>query len=122
MRVLAIAVVFGLAAGLIGCRSRPTEPRTVTLPAAPITDAPTAKIWISESGVIELNGKPAELEAVRAALVDLAKRKGVVLYGRDAAGNEPHPNAMKVIALVGSNRLPIRLSTKRDFSDAVVPQ
>ena len=52
-------------------------------------------------------------------LAALAQNKGVVLYGRDAAEEEPHPNAMQVIQLVVANRLPIRMSTKSDFSDAV---
>jgi hypothetical protein len=86
-------------------------------PAAP----PTVRIWVSRTGVIELDGKAVDLAAVGAALADLAKKKGAVFYGREDPGQEPHPNAMKVVQLVIQNRLPIRLSTKRDFSDAVVP-
>ena len=87
--------------------------------AKPPAPAPSARIWVSRTGVIELDGKQTELTALAAALADLAKRKGVVLYGRDDPGKEPHPNGMKVIQLVIQNRLPIRMSTKRDFSDAV---
>jgi hypothetical protein len=80
---------------------------------------PTVRIWISTDGTIELDGKAVELEAVSAALKELAARKGVVLYGRDAAAEDPHPNAEKVFRLILDNRTPVRISTKRDFSDAV---
>jgi hypothetical protein len=62
-----------------------------------------------------------DLDGLAAALTELAKRHGVVLYGRDDPTREPHENAAKALNLVIQNRLPIRLSTKRDFSDAVSP-
>jgi len=86
---------------------------------AMLAAAPRVRIWVSRTGAIELDGKPTELPAVATALADLAKRKGVVLYGRDDPEKEPHPNAEKVFKLVLQNSLPIRLSAKRDFSDAV---
>jgi len=49
----------------------------------------------------------------------LKQSGGKVWYYRENASGEPHPNAMKVIALVADNKLPVRLSTKPDFSDAV---
>jgi hypothetical protein len=52
-------------------------------------------------------------------LADLAQRKGEVFYGRDAAEEDPHPNGVKVLQLVMASRLPVRMGTKRDFSDAV---
>jgi hypothetical protein len=84
-------------------------------PSAP----PTVRIWVSRTGAIELDGEPVDLAAVGAALADLAKKKGIVLYGRDDPGQGPHPNGMKVVQLVIQNQLQIRLSSKRDFSDAV---
>jgi hypothetical protein len=85
-------------------------------------DSPSVTIWVTKDGTIEMNGKPATLDAVSAQLSDLAKRSGVVLYGRDPSQEEPHPNGMKVIELVMQAQLPIRMSTKRDFSDAVGPE
>ena len=50
-------------------------------------DAPKVTIWVSRAGVIELNGKQADLPAVKAALTELGKRNGaIVVYGQD----EPH--------------------------------
>ena len=85
----------------------------------PPTDSPYVKIWVSKEGSIELDGKPAELPAVESTLAELAKKKGVVLYGRDDTTADPHPTGMKVIEMVVANRLPIRMSGRRDFSDAV---
>jgi hypothetical protein len=87
----------------------------------PSLDSPYAKIWVSKNGAVEVDGKPADLDLVESTLATLAERKGVVLYGRDGATEEPHPNAMKVIQMVVAHRLPIRMSTKPDFSDAVGP-
>jgi hypothetical protein len=77
------------------------------------------KIWISKTGSVEIDGKQVEVDSVRAMLAELAQRRGEVFYGRDAAEEDPHPNAMKVLQTVMSSRLPVRMSTKRDFSDAV---
>jgi hypothetical protein len=43
----------------------------------------------------------------------------VVWYYRENPTDEPHPNAMKVIEQVAQNKLPIRLSMRPDYSDAV---
>ncbi len=77
----------------------------------------TAKIWVFSDGEIELNAAKVDLEEVRRVLSELAKRDGVVLYGRDAADRPPHGNALKVIELVVENRLALVFSAKRDFSD-----
>lgn len=121
LRMVSLAL-FYVGAGTSGCHGRNAQaPSTAASPGSPAADSPTARVWIAKDGTIELNGRPVELGAVGAAFAELAKRNGVVLYGRDAPEQEPHPNGMKVIELVAQNRLPIRMSTKRDFSDAVGP-
>jgi hypothetical protein len=52
----------------------------------------------------------------------VAGEKTTVSYYRENAAGEPPPAAMEVMKLIVSNRLPVRLSTKPDFSDAVGPQ
>jgi len=116
-----ILMVICIGAGPSGCRGRSPQITPTTPPAVPSADSPSAKIWISKAGAIELNEKQVDLEAVNAELADLAKRKGVVLYGREAPEEEPHANGMKVIEIAARNRLPIRMSTRRDFSDAIGP-
>ena len=77
------------------------------------------KVWVARDGAIELNGVEATLADVERAFESAASRGGEVFYGRDAAFEDPHPNGMKVIELVTQHGLPVRFSTKRDFSDAV---
>ena len=77
------------------------------------------RIWVSRDGQIEVNGAPSDLQTVSRELEELSRTQGVVLYGRDDVQDAPAPNAMEVIKLVARNRLPIRMSTKHDFSDAV---
>jgi hypothetical protein len=106
---LAFFVVVSVAVAAAACR-----------PAAPQSAqrAPYVKIWIAQNGAVQLDGKPAELSGVEDAL---AKKPGVVLYGREGAQGEPHVNALKVIQMVVDNKLPIRMSTKPDFSDVIGP-
>jgi hypothetical protein len=89
--------------------------------ALPSPDSPYVKIWVSKAGIVEVDGKPAELPAIGPVLATLAQKKGVVLYGRESAAESPHPNAMQVINLVTANRLPIRMCTQPDFRDAIGP-
>jgi hypothetical protein len=91
--------------------------RYIEEPATP--RLPHTTIWISKSGAIELDGRPADVEAVDKALDELSKRRGLVIYGVDASEDEPHPNAKKVIELLARQGLSVRLSVRRDFSDVV---
>jgi hypothetical protein len=49
----------------------------------------------------------------------LAEQKGVVWYYREAPQGPAAPQAMQVTRLVAENRLPIRLSTRPDYSNSV---
>jgi biopolymer transport protein ExbD len=114
-----LAILCG-GAHLTACRSgseQNTSPATSSPP--PPADAPNAKICISNAGSVELNGRQVELESIGPMLAELAQKKGAVFYGRDAPEEDPHPNGMKVLQMVMASRLPVRMSTKRDFSDAV---
>ena len=87
----------------------------------PVLAAETvAKVSVLSTGEVLINGKPTSLAALDAALSSLAASKGVVWYYREAAdAAEPPPVSMQVIELVIKHRLPISMSTKPDFSDAV---
>jgi hypothetical protein len=79
-----------------------------------------AKVSVLSSGKVLLNGKATTLAALDTALSALAASKGVVWYYREAAdAAEPPAAATQVIELVIKHRLPISMSTKPDFSDAV---
>jgi predicted secreted protein len=81
--------------------------------------APILKIAISAGGRITVDGSPATMESLRASLKRLAEQKGVVWYYREAGQAEAPPEWTEVMKAVIENRLPIRLSTRPDFSDAI---
>ena len=77
------------------------------------------KIAIRASGEISVDGRPTTLEALIPMLRELANNKGEVWYYREAPEADPHPNAMKVLKAIVDQNLPVRLSTKPDYSDSV---
>ncbi len=114
----------------IGCqKTEPTEQGAAASASASVSaaapqadDGSHLKLWVTKSGAIEMNGKETTFDALSAELEKAAKRGGVtVLYGRDNPEAEPHPNSMKAIQQVMKNGLSLRMSTKRDYSDAVGP-
>ncbi|SRR5580765_5913442 len=105
LSVLVIAYV-----QLIGCSRHP-------MPVSP--NATTLKIAVSVDGRITVDGSPATMDSVRASLKRLAEQKGVVWYYREAGPADAPPESTEVIKAVIENRLPIRLSSRPDFSDAI---
>ena len=77
------------------------------------------KIAITASGQINADGRPTTVEALIPILRELAKNKGEVWYYREAPLADPHPNAMKVLSAIVDNNLPVRLSSKPDYSDSI---
>jgi hypothetical protein len=74
------------------------------------------RVAITASGEITADRRPTTLEALIPILRELAKNKGEVWYYREAPNAEPHPNAMKVLSAIVENNLPVRLSSKPDYS------
>ena len=83
--------------------------------------APVLKIAVAADGRITVDGSPATLQSVRESLKRLADQKGVVWYYREAGETEAPPESTEVMKAVIENRLPIRLSSRPDFSDAIGP-
>ena len=105
---------------LAGCgRDVPTSP---VLPPAAEKPAERAaavlKLKVAAGGEIAADGKPVTLEQLADRLAELKRAGGGVWYYRENPEGEPHPNAMKVIELIARHRLPVRLFTKPDFSNA----
>jgi hypothetical protein len=73
------------------------------------------KVSVLANGTVLVDGAPATLEELDAALAG-AKH---VWYYREAARGEPPPIARDVIQRVIARKLPITLSSKPDFSDWV---
>jgi len=80
---------------------------------------PALKIAITRSGAITADGKSTTLDALLSVLRDLAAKKGVVWYYREAPESDPHPNALKVLSAIVDQDLPVRLSRKPDYSDTI---
>jgi hypothetical protein len=80
---------------------------------------PILKVAVMAGGRITVNGTPATIESLRESLKTLSQQKGVVWYYREAGKSEPPPEAKQVIQAVIDARLPIRLSSRPDYSDAI---
>jgi hypothetical protein len=97
---------------LIGC-SRP--------PMSVSPNAPALKIAVMADGRIMVDGSSTTIDSLRVSLKRLAEQKGVVWYYREGAQGTAPPESTEVIKSVIENRLPIRLSSRPDFSDAIGP-
>jgi hypothetical protein len=107
---------------LAGCQRDPTAPSpgSHTKGEKPAVQGnKVVKVKVTAGGEITADGQPVTLEQLAVKLADLKQAGGEVWYHRENPAGEPHPNAMKVIELVANNKLPVKLSAKPDFSDAV---
>jgi hypothetical protein len=84
-------------------------------------NAPTLKIAVMADGRITVDGSPSTIASLRVSLKRLAEQKGVVWYYREASQAKAPPESSEVMRAVIENRLPIRLSSRPDFSDAIGP-
>ena len=82
-------------------------------------NAPVIKVTVFADGRITADGNPITIEEIRQSFQKLAEQKGIVWYYREAGQAEPPAQAMQVIKEVIAARLPIRLSSKPDYSDAI---
>jgi biopolymer transport protein ExbD len=82
-------------------------------------NAPKIKVAVFADGRITADGNPTTIEELRQKFQKLAEQKGSVWYYREAGQAEPPAQAMQVIKEVVAARLPIRLSSQPDYSDAI---
>ena len=115
-------LLFGLLNATILVSSYGMNPEQ-TQPVATTSEATQniLKVTVLKGGEITSNGIAVSMEQLDAMFQELIVKKGVVWYYREGANEEPHPNATKVIGLIIKHRLPVRLSTKPDYSDSVTP-
>jgi hypothetical protein len=90
---------------------------------APTSVSPNAvlKIAVMADGRITVDGSPATIDSLRVSLKRLAEQKGIVWYYREAGEAKAPPVSAEAIQAVIENRLPIKLSSRSDFSDAIGP-
>lgn len=79
------------------------------------------KVSVLGDGSLLLDGSPVDLSSLAAALDAAPEGNAAVWYYRENAAGEAPPAALQAMKLITDRRLPIRLSTKPDFSDAVTP-
>lgn len=70
-------------------------------------------------GRLAVDGEPAMIESLRSSLGRLAKRKGAIRYYREEGEAEAPIEAVEVMKAMIEHRLPIRLSSRPDYSDAI---
>ena len=109
-RLRSLCVLVSVCFQLICC-SRP--------PLSLSPNAPTLRIAVMAAGRITVDGSPATIDSLRVSLKRLAEQKGVVWYYREAGQANAPPEYAEVIQSIIENRLPIRLSSRPDFSDVI---
>jgi biopolymer transport protein ExbD len=105
--------IFSLLFG--GCSKKPAAQSPVA------SDAPVIKVSVFADGRITADGSPATVDSLRESFKKLAEQKGAVWYYREAGQAEPPPQAMQVMQAVVEAGLPIRLSSRPDYSDSIGP-
>ena len=83
------------------------------------TAATILKIALLADGQITMNGSPTTIDSLRASLKRVAHQKGVVWYYREAGQDPAPPIYAEIMSAVIENHLPIRLSSRPDYSDAI---
>jgi len=96
-----------------GCGKQPAAQS----PVAP--EAPVLKVAVFADGRLTVDGSASTVPALRESLRSLGEKHGVVWYYREAGQQEPPPIATEVMKAVVEARLPIRLSSRLDYSDSV---
>jgi hypothetical protein len=77
------------------------------------------KVCVLADGTIQVEGRPATIEDLEAALSRTKEANGQIWYYREAAPGEAPPLARQVTQRLVALKLPISLSSKPDFSDWV---
>jgi hypothetical protein len=106
-----------LAIALVACGSTATQKQHIIVDK----NTPILKIAVFSDGRLTVDGAPSSIQELRESLHKLSEEKGAVWYFREAGKQNPPPIAMEALKEVIAARLPIRLSSKPDYSDSVTP-
>ena len=90
-------------------------------PEGEARDMPVVRVRVSQAGQIEMNGVKLTREELRNALTKLKADGGGVMYYRERWNEPPSAEAAKAFEVITEAGLPIRMSSKPDFSDYIGP-
>jgi hypothetical protein len=82
---------------------------------------PVLKVAVMADGRIAVNGAPATMQSLRESLKKLSQQKGLVWYYREEANKEGPPVVKQVVQAIIDARLPVRFSSRPDYSDVIGP-
>jgi hypothetical protein len=99
-----------------GCSKKPASQTSAD------ASVPIIKVAVFADGRITADGALVTLDSLRDSFKRLAGHNGIVWYYREAGQQEPPPQAMQVIEAVMEAGLPIRLSSRPDYSDCIDSQ
>ncbi len=111
-----VAIMSLLSFLFAGC-SKQSAPQSSASP-----DTPVLKVAVFRDGHFTVDGADSSLPALRESLKRHSERKGVVWYYREAGQEEAPPVAMDVLKTMMEARLPIRMSSRADYSDTIDEQ
>jgi hypothetical protein len=84
-------------------------------------NATILKIAVMADGRITVDGSPTTINSLRVSLKRLADQKGAVWYYRETGQGAASPESAEIMKEVIENHLPIKLSSRPDYSDAIGP-
>lgn len=96
-----------------GCSEQSGPPSTVG------PESPVLKVAIFADGRLTADGTATTIQSLQASLRTLSEKHGVVWYYREAGQHEPPPISMEIMKAIVDARLPIRLSSRPDYSDSI---
>lgn len=78
-----------------------------------------ARVYLTSSGVVTLNGREIDVPKFKAALDALKPAPTVICYSRQAGKDEPHPSMVLVLDAIIATRIPIGFFTDATFEKRV---
>lgn len=109
-----LVVIMGFLSFLLGgCGKQSASQSTVS------PDAPVLKVAVSADGRLTVDGTASTIQALQESLRHLSEQHGVVWYYREASQQKAPPIAMEAMKVIADAGLPIRLSSRPDYSDSV---
>jgi hypothetical protein len=84
-------------------------------------NTPVLKIAVFSDGRLTVDAAPSSIQKLQESLRKVSEEQGVVWYYREAAQQDPPPIATEVMNEIIAARVPVRLSSKPDYSNSVGP-